>query len=291
MKKIVIGYVYSNRKFGGDEKSFIRVAKKKGVKLIFFNLQNKFNEGEIEEKSKECDIFFNNTSEPFTLEFIKTLEEFGKKVVDSSKIGYYIEDKWIFYLKCKQNKIPTPETILLSENLNSAKEELKSFNHWPVILKRVEGDCGNYVDKADNFTDAEKIIKHFWKKGSEKKSIIAQEFIPSFSYRVTTIGDKIVQTAIKKSHGWKCTGVYEKKCDKFKIDLKLKRIVKKLLKIVKIEVCGIDFLKKDGKWVVLEVNATPGLDFFEEERDNLVGKIIDLLLKKLKDKVNKQNIS
>jgi len=287
MKKAMIGYIYSDKKLKGDEKAFIKVAKKKNVGLIFFNLLENFDEIELEKKAKKCDIFYNNSSEPFALEFLKTLEALGKKVIDSSKIGYYIEDKWMFYLKCKKNKIPIPKTILLSENLNFAKKDLKKFNHWPVILKRIEGTWGDYVDKADNLNDAGRIIKHFWKKGSEKKPIIAQEFIHSPSYRITTIGDKIVQTAIKKNYGWKCTGVYEKKYDKFKIDSELNKIIKKLLKIIKINVCGIDLIKKQDKWIVLEVNSSPGLDFFEKERNQLVEKIIDLLLKKLKQKVIK----
>jgi len=41
-------------------------------------------------------------------------------------------------------------------------------------------------------------------------------------------------------------------------------------------------LKKNNKWVVLEVNTTPGLDFFENERDKLVEEILNLLIKIVK---------
>jgi glutathione synthase/RimK-type ligase-like ATP-grasp enzyme len=54
------------------------------------------------------------------------------------------------------------------------------------------------------------------------------------------------------------------------------------MKTIKINVCGIDLLKRDDKWFVLEVNTTPGLDFFENERDGLVEEIINLLIKIVK---------
>ena len=42
-------------------------------------------------------------------------------------------------------------------------------------------------------------------------------------------------------------------------------------------------IKKDNKWLVLEVNAVPALDFFETEREKLAGKILDFLVQQLKN--------
>jgi len=277
-----IGYIFWAMK-GKDleEKFFRKIAKKKGIELIEFNLSEGVDEKTIEEKAKKCDIIFNNSAEEFAIEIVKTLEALGKKVIEPSSTYYYLEDKWIFFLKCKENKIPTPETILLSENINLAKKELDKFSHWPIILKRIEGTCGNYVEKADNLKQAERIIKKFWKKGSERLPIIAQELILSPSYRITIIGNEIVQTAVKESTSWKKTGVYSTKFGKLKIDNELKKIVKKVIKSMNINICGIDLLKKYGKWVVLEVNATPSLDFFENPCEELVEKTINLLIKKI----------
>lgn len=281
MKKKVIGYIYCENKLGKDEISFLKQAKKRNIELVMFNVCKDIDETEIEKKAKRCDLIFNNSAEEFAWELVKTLEELGKKVIDSSKTYYFTEDKWILSLACKENDIPCPETILLSEHLNIAKKELHEFNHWPVILKRIEGTCGEYVAKANNLHEAEKIILKFWKKGSHRLPIIAQEMILSPCYRVTIIGNEIVQTAIKNANGWKKTGVYEQKIEKFKIDNNLKNIAKKIIKICKINVCGIDLVKKDNKWYVLEVNSTPAFDFFESEREMLIGKVLDLLIKKI----------
>lgn len=283
MKKPVIGLIFDN-KIGYEEKRFLKAGKKLGIELVLFNLIDEIKEDEIKEKAKKCDIIYDDCGDPISNELVKTLEIFGKKVVEKGKVAYYIDDKWIFYLNCLKHKIPTPETILLPVNLDSAKKELKNFGHWPVVLKRVYGTWGEFVEKADNINEAMKIIKDFWKKGKDRLPIIAQEYVPSDSYRVTAIGNKIVQTSHKKRHGWKATGVYKNTLRKFKLDNELKNIVNKLIKVCKIGVCGFDFAKKKGKWLAIEANSEPGLDAVARERDKMIEKVLLFLKSKIKKK-------
>jgi glutathione synthase/RimK-type ligase-like ATP-grasp enzyme len=278
-----LGYIFcGNEKKDKDLKAFRKISKKKKINLILFNLSKKIDEKEIEEKAKNCKIIFNGSAEKFSIEMVKTLEILGEKVIDSSKGYYYPEDKWLFFLMCKKNKIPTVETILLSENLNLIEKELKKFEKWPVVLKRIEGTCGEYVEKAKTPKEAINIIKRFWKNGKEKLPIIAQEFIKSPSYRITSVDGRIVQTSIKKSTHWKNTGKFSERFRKIKIDAEMKKITKKIFKVTKIRICGIDLFKKDGKWLVLEANSSPGFGFFENARERLVNETISLLLKEKK---------
>jgi RimK family alpha-L-glutamate ligase len=280
VKKKVIGIIYCGREPTLEVKTFLELAKKKDVKLITINISEKFNIKSFKRKIKKCDVIYGSVWDDFSLELVKTIEEWGKKIFESSSSYHYTEDKWMFYVKCKKYKIPTPETVLLSGNVNNAKRELKDFGRWPVILKRVSGTMGEYVGKAKGIGEAEILIKKFWKKGAEKLPIIAQEFIKSPSYRVTLIGNKIAQTALKRNKSsWKATGVYAKKFEHFKVDGGLKRILKKLMKMVDIKICGVDILKKEGKWLILEVNAQPSLDFFEAEREKITEKALNLFIR------------
>ena len=282
MKKVTIGYIFDTFKQDKEEELFTKLAKEKGVKIIMFSVRDDISEEEIEKKAKECDIIFNNTAGYMGLEMLKTFEEFGKKTVDGSDIYYYSEDKWMFYLKCKKYKIPTPETILLSDNANSMKKELKEFNHWPVVLKRVEGEGGDFVQKADNIKEAVEVIEEFWKKGNQRLPVIAQEFIKSYTYRVMVVGDKIIQNTLRKGHGWKAsTNLSENMVDKFEVDKDLEKLVEKIIKIVKIKICGIDFVKKNGKWVVLEVNTEPSFQFFENEHKKIINEVLDFIIKQV----------
>ena len=286
MRRITVGYLFNEPYLRKDEKIFLEVAKNKCLNLVMINTAKDLSEEELEKQIGKCDIFFNNSAEDFAVEIVKTIEEFGKRVIEPSIKFYYDEDKWMFFLKCKEHKIPTLKTILLSQNWNFIKKELEKFGEWPVILKRVEGTNGEYVDKADNLGEAEKIINRFWKKGSIRLPIIAQEFVRSPSYRVTVIGDRVVQTAIKDSKGWKATGVYieDKNVKKFQVDKELKKIIDKINHVFGMKIYGIDLFKKNGKWIVLEINSAPGLDFFSKEERKLVGEILDFLKREVRKK-------
>ena len=279
MKKLVIGYLYNGRGLGEDEILFKKIAKKKKIDTVLINTSLGYTDDELKEEIKKCDIIYNSSGDDFVIETEKTVEELGKKIIEHSKSFYYVEDKWMFYLKCKEHKIRTPKTILLAQDIVYAKKDLKKFNQWPVIIKKVNGCMGEFVEKAENMKEVNKIIKKLWRKNNDRDPLIAQEFIKSPSYRVTLIGGKIVQTAIKENTGWKATGVYAKKMKKFPIDEKIKKIINKMTKFIDIQICGMDFLKKDGEWIALEVNSAPGLDFFESERKKMVEKLIELLAK------------
>jgi RimK family alpha-L-glutamate ligase len=277
MKKRVIGYIFNDKKKSLEEKKFLRIAKKLDLELIFFNLSDRITKNELEEKAKKCDIIFNNCGDYIANELVKTFEILGKKVIDGSDAFVYPEDKWIFYMECRKNKIPCPETILLSDNIYRAKKDLEEFGKWPVVLKLIQGCRGEGVKRAKNMSEAIKIIKKFWERENDKIPIIAQEYINSDSYRVTLINGKIVQTAIKKRSGWKASGCQSESFKKFKVDKELEKISKKIVKLTKIKICGIDFAKSKDKWLVIEVNAEPSLRLFDCEYDHLIEETLKLL--------------
>jgi RimK family alpha-L-glutamate ligase len=279
MPAITIGFITNSRLPNLGDKKFKRISKKLGIELIIFNVAEKMDLKEIEAKAKACDVIFNDEADYIGLELAKSLEVLGCKVVELSKTFYYTEDKWLTYLKCLKHNIPVPKTMLLSTDFISIKKELKDFNQFPVILKRVEGYRGYFVDKADDIKEAVGVIKKFWTKGEDKFPIIAQEFVKSFSYRVLLIGGKVVQTGIKKSNNWKATGGSMHRAWKFKIDSELKEILKKLKAITDIAICGYDFAKQDGRWVLIEINAQPSFKFFDSEYDMIIEKVLKHLKK------------
>jgi len=276
MKQTVIGYIYSS-KIGRNGESFLKIAKMKDIDVILFDISAEIDERNLAEMDV-CDVIYNDSGEDYAIFFTKIFESMGKIVVESSK-AFYDENKWNTFVKCKKFNIPTPRTILLSNDIEIAKQQLIEFCEWPVIIKRVIGTWGEFVRKAENLDQAVLVIQELFDKGGKKFPLIAQQFVESSSYRVTFIGKEIVQTAIKENNSWKCTGVYARNFKRFDVDDDLKEIVNKIMDNFNINICGIDLHLNDGKWYVIEVNTEPALDFFEDEREILINKIIDLLVK------------
>ncbi len=279
MPKTTIGFITNSRLPNIEDKKFKRIAKKLDIELIIFNVGEEIDLEQIKAKARLCDIILNDETDYISLELAKTLETLGYKVSELSKTFYYTEDKWMQYLKCIKHKIPVPKTTLLSTDFVAIKKELKDFNQFPVVLKRIEGFRGYFVDKANTINEAIKIIKNFWKKGEDKFPILAQEFVDSYSYRVLTIGGKVVQTAIKKSKNWKATGCSSSRFQKFKIDTELQKILKNLKKITDLAICGYDLAKHKGHWVLIEINATPSYKFFTSEYDTMIEKALKYVKK------------
>jgi RimK family alpha-L-glutamate ligase len=280
----VIGYVYYGYRTP-DEKFFMKIAKKNNVKIILFNLFKTIDLKKIRKRVKSCDLFYVNSGEEKALKFVKYLEGLGCRVIESLQSYYHDENKWALYLKCKKNNIPTPKTEILPKDITLALKKLEKLNRWPIVLKRIYGCQGDFVDKASNLEEAEQLIKKFNSKSKSTHPIIAQNFISSPSYRVLVINGKIVQTALKKKGFWKKTGVYTKDFKKFKVTPTLKKIINKISKVSGIRVCGVDLLKKNGRWYVLELNSSPCFAFFDNEREKIIEKVFNFLVREI-DKNN-----
>jgi len=277
MNKSVLGILISGREMPDTTQRLITLAKESFMEVLILNITSEVSQEDLE-KMIVCDIIFNDSGEDYAINYIKIFENIGIPVVESSK-ALIQENKWNFYKICVKNNIPAPKSILLDTDLEVAKKQLEEFNCWPVILKRVVGTWGDYVQKAENVDEAIEVMKKFWEKGNQVMSIIAQEFVDSFSYRVTYIDDEIVQTAIKENNNWKCTGVYAQNFKKFDIDDNLKQVINKIMSSFDIKICGVDLLKRGDEWVVIEVNTEPALDFFQDETDFLLKKEIALIQK------------
>lgn len=280
MKKTTIGFITNSRLLLDEEANrFKRIAEKMDIPLVFFNSADKMDIAELEAKVKQCDIVYNDEGESIAVELAKMIEALGGKVVEPSKTLYYTEDKWLQYMMCIKNDIPVLKTILLPTDLVSARQEIVNFNHFPVVLKRIEGCRGEFVDRANTADEAIEVIKKFWTKGEDRFPVIAQEFVDSNSYRVLTIGGKVVQTAVKKSNGWKATGCESLSFSRFEIDGELKNILDRLIPITDLAFCGYDLAKQNGRWVFMETNAFPSYKFFDEEYDPLIEKVLTHLKK------------
>jgi len=279
MKKKVIGYIYDHTKLNTEDKKFLKIAKRLHVELVLFNISAVLSEDEIEEKARRCKTILNNSGTALSNELIKTLYSIGAKVIENPSVSIYPEDKWLFFLSCIKNNIPTPKTILLPENIPSIKRALKQFSSWPVIIKWVYGERGRYVFLAKDTEDAVRIVKKLWSDAKERIPIIAQERVKSNVYRVTIIDGKIVQTAVKHNCGWKATGCYANSFKKFKIEPSLRKMILKVYRLSKIKICGIDLLKKDDSWLFLELNAEPSLRMFTEEHDKMIEAVLRCIKK------------
>lgn len=160
--------------------------------------------------------------------------------------------------------VGVPDTVV-SNNSYIIPELLENLNSMPVIIKLISGTHGIGVLKADDVNSAESIIESFQKL---KHRVLLQEFIEESKgadVRVLIVDDEIVGVMQRQAKPGEFRSNLHRGGSSFVVSLneEEKRIAKKAAKILGLSVCGVDMLRSNKGPLILEVNASPGLEGIE----------------------------
>ena len=280
-KDTAVGYLYCNKMRDESDHLLMRQIEKR-VNVMPIMLEKQYDITSIENKIRGCKLIINySAAEPFTFEAIelsKTFEEMGKKVINSSHSFFYQEDKWMFYLKCLENSFPTPRTCLIPKEGHNEKLIRIYLDQSPLVLKAIFSDKGLCVEKVNNYSDFKEKLRKISLK-NPISPIIAQEFILNKNHqsvRVTLVGYKVVQSVVKYGKSWKQTGDEDKeRFRKIKLDNSVIKLCEKASKAFGMEICGLDLIKSNGRWYIIEANSCPGLSFIKSDQVRIMNLIAD----------------
>lgn len=160
--------------------------------------------------------------------------------------------------------IPIPET-LFSINPDNIEEQIKLLGGTPVIIKLQEGTQGLGVILAETKKSAKSIIDTFYKMDT---SILIQKFIEESNgedIRIFVVGDKVVASMKRLSavgefrsnvHRGGATEVIKPTNEEQIIALNA-------AKHLGLGVAGVDLIRSKKGPLLIEVNASPGLQGIE----------------------------
>ena len=154
----------------------------------------------------------------------------------------------------------------------------------PVIIKLLEGTHGLGVIKADNFKIAESIMEAFFKT---KQKVLLQEFIEEAAgedVRAFIVDDKVVAAMSRKAKKGEFRSNLHRGATSFQIDLSKEeeRIALEAVKIMGLKIAGVDILRSSRGPLIMEVNASPGLEGIETTtKVNIARYIIEMVEKSL----------
>ncbi len=282
-KKLSIGIIYYKTYRDYEDRLLLKYLRRKNLNIVYLPAEEQLDVNELKEKTKKCKLIYNDTTcQPIlfeSLELSKTLEELGKKVINSSHSFFYQEDKWMFYLKCLEHKIPTPRTYFIPKETRYYSKVIKEIlKKHKLVLKDVFSDNATAVERVSNYQMFTARLKKILKK-NPGAPVIAQEFIPNFkrSYRATLINHKLEQFVVKISKNWKQAGGIKEHFRTIKVNEKLKSLCERTSKALGLQICGLDLIFNNGKWYVIEINSCPGLNFINDDEKRLVSKIANFL--------------
>lgn len=185
---------------------------------------------------------------------------------------------------------PVPKTIMVGryENLHQVAVKLGGF---PVVVKVLEGTHGEGVALAKNYWDLQRQVSNYFRFHDR---VILQEFIPEArgaDTRIIVVDDRIVASMRRQAKPGEFRSNLHRGASAIRVDLneQEKELALSVVKALNIEVAGVDLLPSKNGPLVMEVNASPGLEGIEGTTGaDVAGAIVRYVVHKYKAK-NKKN--
>lgn len=186
-------------------------------------------------------------------------------------------------LRCLQKmarfRLPVPKTLIagVGEDLS---ELIRHVGGLPVIIKLAEGTHGVGVVLAETFAAAESIIDAFQKM---KEKILIQEFIAESKgadVRALVVGGEVVAAMKRQAKEGEFRSNLHRGAtsESINLDPVEAEVVKKAVKLLGLDVAGVDLLRSNRGPLLMEVNASPGLEGIETTTGfDIAGKIIEFV--------------
>jgi len=177
--------------------------------------------------------------------------------------------------------IPIPET-LFSINPDDIEEQIESLGGTPVIIKLQEGTHGLGVILAETKKSAKSIIDTLYKMDT---SILIQKYIEESNgedIRIFVIGNKVIASMKRSSEAGDFRSNVHRGGDTelVKISEKEKEIALNATKHIGLGVAGVDLIRSKKGPLLIEVNASPGLQGIEAATGINIAKEIVLYVEK-----------
>ena len=166
--------------------------------------------------------------------------------------------------KLTSENIPIPKTIWLGQD-QDPKKLVEQLGGFPVIVKLLEGTHGNGVLLIDNLVTLRSIMNLFQKK---HERVILQEFIAESKgadFRAFVVGNKVV-AAMKRQAG---EGEFRSNLHRgatatpLTLTQEEEALAVKASRSLNLEVSGVDILRSNKGPLIMEINASPGLEGIE----------------------------
>ena len=242
------------------------------------------------ESIPEFDAFIPRIGSSFTfhgVSVVRQLERMGITAAVTSDSITRSRDKLMCSQVLVNEGIGVPNTYY-SNGADDPEFILDRMGGAPLIIKLLEGTHGVGVVLADNNKTAETIIETFAKTGQK---FVVQEFIKEAGgadIRAFVVDGEIIASMRRSAmegefrsnlHRGGNAAIYHMSAEE-------KETALKACEILGLKIAGVDMLQSERGPLILEVNASPGLEgITTSTRIDVAGKIIDYVEKVHEEKL------
>ncbi len=216
----------------------------------------------------------------------RILENFGVRVVNSSKVSEVCGNKLITSMMLAKAGILTPKTYvsLSSESVSEAAEALG----YPVVMKPFVGSWGRMISLAKDPQTLATIVELRESLANPIEHMYyLQEFVdrPPRDIRAIVVGGEIVASVYRNAGGdeWRTNVARGATTSAFKPDKELTEIVLKAAELVGGGILGVDAMESKEGYMVHEVNNTVEFKGAQAaSKDKIAKKIVEYVIRSAK---------
>jgi ribosomal protein S6--L-glutamate ligase len=183
-----------------------------------------------------------------------------------------------------QHGLPVPKTIMLNGQ-QSLYHAANLIGELPIVVKLLESTHGTGVELADSYYALVTYVETFLQFDDR---ILLQEYIAEAAgadIRALVVDGEIVATMRRQAQPGEFRSNLHRGATArpYTLDDDEAALVKAVVEALQLEVAGVDLLPSDRGPLVMEVNASPGLEGIEATTGvDVAGKIIRLVERKVK---------
>jgi ribosomal protein S6--L-glutamate ligase len=196
---------------------------------------------------------------------VEQFERIGAIAINGATCIARAGDKLRCLQLLSQHDIPVPKTILTRQP-GDLPWAIAQVGGPPVVLKFLQGAQGVGVMLADSSPAAESILDAFW---GLNRNVLIQEYIGESSgtdVRVFVIGGRAVAAMRRRARGSEFRSNLHRGGwgEALPADSRFGELAQRAAQVLGMDVAGVDLLESKRGPLVVEVNASPGLEGIEE---------------------------
>lgn len=219
-----------------------------------------------------------NTATSYGSAVIRQFESMGVKTLLSSEALLRTRDKLAAMQILSKDGIPVPKTLMIN-NAHQIHHLHQKIETFPKILKLKSGTHGLGVLKVDDANALESTMEAFY---SLRQKVLIQDFIKEASgedIRVFVVGTEIVAAMKRTAQPGEFRSNLHRGATAQSIEVSEEesKVALASVKALGLKVAGVDMLRSVNGPLVLEVNASPGLEGIETTtKVDIAKKIVQL---------------
>jgi RimK family alpha-L-glutamate ligase len=211
----------------------------------------------------------------FRMNALHRLEAAGVRIVNRPSPLERTVDKYYTSSLLASRGLPTPKTVV-AEGFDEAMEAFRELGD--VVVKPLFGAGGRGMVRI---SDADVAYRVFRALALTRSIFYIQEFVPHGDYdlRGLVIGDRVVAAMRRRSEGWRHNVSLGARPEPLIMDKEATILCIEASRLLETDYAGIDLLKTDRGYTVVEVNSIPGWSGLQRTTEiNIAQEIADHLL-------------